>query len=96
MRISARAFLLLLTFPLTVMADWSDFLGPERNGKSQEKIEIAPWRNTGPPVVWHKKIGTSYGAPTIADGRLFIFARHGDMARLTCMESNTGDRNLAI
>ena len=90
MRSCARAFLILLTLPLTVLADWNDFLGPERNGKSEEKIEVAPWRNTGPPVIWHKKIGTSYGAPTIADGRLFIFARHGDMARLTCMESDTG------
>ena len=90
MKTCARVLLLLLSFPLTVMADWNDFLGPERNGKSQEKIEIAPWRNTGPPVVWHTRIGTSYGAPTIADGRLFIFGRHGDMARLTCMESDTG------
>ena len=90
MRTCARVLFLLLTLPLTVSADWNDFLGPERNGKSAEKIEIAPWRNTGPPVVWHKKIGTSYGAPTIADGRLFIFGRHGDMARLTCMESDTG------
>jgi len=87
---SARVILLLLTLPLTVSADWNDFLGPARNGKSQEKIEIAPWRNTGPPVVWHTRIGTSYGAPTIAGGRLFIFARHGNMARLTCMESDTG------
>ncbi len=90
MRTCARTLLLLLTLPLTVSADWNDFLGPERNGKSAEKIEVAPWRNIGPPVVWHKKIGTSYGAPTIADGRLFIFGRHGDMARLTCMESDTG------
>ena len=90
MRTCARTLLLLLTLPLTVSADWNDFLGPERNGKSAEKIEVAPWRNTGPPVVWHKKIGTSYGAPTIADGRLFIFGRHGNMARLTCMESDTG------
>ena len=90
MRTSARALLFFLSLPLTVLADWNDFLGPERNSKSQEKIDIVPWGNTGPPVVWHKKIGTSYGAPTIADGRLFIFARHGDMARLTCMESDTG------
>ena len=75
MRIPARAFLILLSLPLSVSADWNDFLGPMRNGKSQEKIEIAPWRNTGPPVVWHTRIGTSYGAPSIADGRLFIFAR---------------------
>ncbi|MCG9131666.1 PQQ-like beta-propeller repeat protein [Candidatus Poribacteria bacterium] len=97
MRTFARiVLLLLLNLWLTGLigtfaADWNDFLGPERNGKSQEKIDLAPWGETGPPVVWEKKIGTSYGAPTVANGRLFIFARHGDMARLTCLESSTGN-----
>ena len=96
MRTVARVFLLLLIFLSLGMvgayaADWNDFLGPERNGKSLEKIDIRPWDKTGPPIVWHKQIGTSYGAPTVANGRVFIFARHGDMARLTCMESATGD-----
>ena len=95
MRAPARVILLLLSLPLIVLADtlasdWNDFLGPERNGKSQEKIDIGPWGKTGPAVVWHKKIGVSYGAPVVADGRLFMFARHGNMARLTCMESDTG------
>ena len=95
MRNFARVVLRLLILSLmgledTFASDWNDFLGPERNGKSQEKIDITPWGKTGPPVVWEKKIGTSYGAPTVANGRLFIFARHGDMARLTCMESTTG------
>ena len=96
MRTFARVFLLLLIFLSLRMAgayavDWNDFLGPERNSKSQEKIDIRPWDRKGPPIVWHKQIGTSYGAPTVANGRVFIFARHGDMARLTCMESATGD-----
>ena len=96
MRTVARVFLLLLIFLSLGMvgayaADWNDFLGPERNGKSLEKIDIRPWDKTGPPIVWHKQIGTSYGAPTVANGRVFIFARHGGMARLTCMESATGD-----
>ncbi len=96
MRTLARVSLFLLSLSLTLLADarasdWNDFLGPERNGKSQEKIDITPWDKTGPPVVWHQRIGTSYGAPTVANGRLFIFARHGDMARLTCMESTTGN-----
>ena len=90
--------LLLLNFWLTGVvgtfaSDWNDFLGPERNGKSQEKIDIAPWGEAGPPVVWRKQIGTSYGAPTVANGRLFIFARHKNMARLTCLESTTGSEH---
>ncbi len=96
MRTFARVFLLfLLLLSIGVLgvyaADWNDFLGPERNGKSLEKIDIHPWDKTGPPVVWHKQVGTSYGAPTVANGRVFIFARHGSKARLTCMESATGD-----
>lgn len=88
-------FILILTFLLRgfvddVASDWNDFLGPERNGKSSEKISISPWDETGPRVLWQRKIGTSYGAPTVANGRLFIFARHGHTARLTCMESDTG------
>ena len=95
MRAPARIVSLLLSLPLIVLADtlasdWNDFLGPDRNGKSQEKIDIVPWGETGPPVVWHKRIGVSYGAPVVANGRLFMFARHGNMARLTCMDSNTG------
>ena len=96
MRTLARVTLCLLSLPLTLLADapaadWNDFLGPQRNGKSEEKIDIAPWGKTGPPIVWHKQIGTSYGAPTVANGQLFIFARHGNMARLTCLESTTGN-----
>ena len=96
MRTLTRVILFLLGLPLTLLADaqasdWNDFLGPQRNGKSQEKIDIAfHGGKAGPPIVWHQRIGTSYGAPTVANGRLFIFARHGDMARLTCMESDTG------
>ncbi len=86
-------FILLMLFVLTEVhpSDWQDFLGPERNGKSKEKINITPWKKTGPPILWSKEIGTSYGAPTIANGRVYIFARHGDIARLTCLESDIGN-----
>ena len=52
MRTFARVLLLLLSLPLTMLADalasdWNDFLGPERNGKSQEKIDIALWGKNG-------------------------------------------------
>ena len=86
---------LLIYLPLMVVAnihasDWEGFLGPQQNNKSQEKINITPWQQTGPPVLWSKEIGTSYGAPAVANGKVYIFARHGDMARLTCLDSNTG------
>ena len=88
MTTSARVLLLFLSLPLTVLADWNDFLGPERNGKSQEKIEIAPWRNTGPPGCMaqedrHQLRGTHHRRRTIVylrtarrHGAPYLFGKH--------------------
>ena len=70
---------------------WDRFLGPTGDGKSPETSLLTSWPPAGPPVVWDQEIGTSYGAPTISQGRLFMFDRHGGFARLTCMKSETGD-----
>ena len=71
--------------------DWQGFLGPTGNGKSPEKGLHLPWAEPGPPVVWHKHIGAGYAAPSVSQGRLFTFCRHGNIARLTCMRSETGE-----
>ena len=72
-------------------SDWSRFLGPTGDGRSPETDLLTSWSPTGPPVVWEKEIGTSYGAPVVSQGRLFMFDRHGGSARLTCMKSETGE-----
>ena len=72
-------------------SDWNRFLGPTGDSKSSETSLLTSWSPAGPPVVWEKEIGTSYGAPTVSQGRLFMFDRHGGLARLTCMRSETGD-----
>ena len=72
-------------------SDWDRFLGPTGDSKSAETNLLTSWSSAGPPVVWEKEIGTSYGAPSVSQGRLFMFDRHGELARLTCMKSETGD-----
>ena len=72
-------------------SNWDGFLGPTGDGKSPEISLLTSWSPAGPPVVWEKEIGTSYGAPTVSQGRLFMFDRHGGSARLTCMKSETGE-----
>src|SRR6267142_1981144 len=72
-------------------SDWPGFLGPLGTSVSTEKGIITPWPNEGLRVVWHKRVGTGYGMPSISQGRLFQFDRHGDDARLTCLNSETGD-----
>ena len=72
-------------------SDWPDFLGPRRDNKSPETGILTDWPAGGPRVVWKKPLGTGYGTCSISQGRLMQFDRHGDMARLTCMNSETGE-----
>jgi outer membrane protein assembly factor BamB len=71
-------------------SDWPIFLGPNQDSRSPEKGILTKWGDSGPKLVWHKQLGTSYGAPTIADGRLMQFDRFGDKSRLYCLDAKTG------
>lgn len=72
--------------------DWPDFLGPHRNGKSDEKELPSEWPSQGPRVVWQQKIGAGYAGPTISGGRLLHFSRVDDEARLVCLHAETGQQ----
>lgn len=75
--------------------DWPAFLGPSGDGKSSEKGILTEWPDDGPPLEWKMRLGTSYGAPAISRGRMFMFDRHdprpraAGKARLTCYEAET-------
>jgi outer membrane protein assembly factor BamB len=71
--------------------DWPVFLGPSGNSKSPETGILTDWPETGPRLVWHRPLGTSYGAPTLSRGRLFQFDRFGERARLYCLHAETGE-----
>jgi outer membrane protein assembly factor BamB len=72
-------------------SDWPCFLGPTGDSVSSEKGILSPWPKQGLRIVWQKETGTGYSMPVISRGRLFLFDRHGDRARLTCLKSETGD-----
>ena len=73
--------------PRETGSDWPRFLGPTGDGKSTERIRTA-WPL---PILWHKKIGDGYSMPSVAEGRIFVFDRHGDKARLSSWRSDTGE-----
>jgi outer membrane protein assembly factor BamB len=74
----------------TAGIDWPSFLGPQRNSRSPETGVTADWAAHPPHIVWHGELGESYSSPSISRGRLFHFDRHGDVHRLTCLNSETG------
>jgi outer membrane protein assembly factor BamB len=71
-------------------SDWPAFLGPTGDSKSTETGILTRWPAAGPKLLWHQPLGTSYGAPTISEGRLFQFDRFGGVARLYCLSAITG------
>jgi outer membrane protein assembly factor BamB len=72
-------------------SDWATFLGPLGTGASPETGVVAPWPAGGPRLVWHVKIDGGYANPAISRGRLFLFDRRRDQARLRCLNSETGE-----
>jgi outer membrane protein assembly factor BamB len=70
--------------------DWPTFLGPTRDGKSQEQDLNFDWPPEGPPVVWQVPLGKGYSGPAISRGRLYHYDRYGDEDRLICREAETG------
>jgi outer membrane protein assembly factor BamB len=76
--------------------DWPSFLGPTGDGKSPEKGILTRWRNLSPELpglklVWSRPLGIGYDPPTVSRGRLFLFDRFGEMARLYALNSETGE-----
>lgn len=71
--------------------DWHRFLGPNGDGKSPEAGILTDWPEDGPRLVWQRKLGEGYAMPSISLGRLFLFERHGNRARLVCLRSETGE-----
>lgn len=71
--------------------DWPHFLGPTRDGKSPETGILSEWPEVGPPIVWQREIGTSYGIGCVSRGRYFQFDRYGDHARLSCLNAESGE-----
>lgn len=71
-------------------SDWPGFLGPTGDSVSSETGIVSPWPANGLRVVWQIPTGIGYGVPAISKGRLFLFDRHRDQARLGCRNSETG------
>ncbi|MEY5009112.1 MAG: hypothetical protein RLZZ253_251, partial [Verrucomicrobiota bacterium] len=59
-------------------ADWPEFLGPNRDNTSPETGLTEILGPSGPALVWEKRVGTGYSAPSIRAGLLVLHERVGD------------------
>ncbi len=74
----------------TQAADWPQFLGPTRNGVTEEPNLAVEWSSNGPPVVWRKTVGHGFSGPVVAEGRVILFQRVNDEETVDCLEATTG------
>ena len=59
--------------------DWPQWQGPDRNAVSKETNLLKEWPESGPPLAWKiSGLGTGFGGPSIADGRIFGLSHRGD------------------
>jgi outer membrane protein assembly factor BamB len=81
---------LLLSLSTAAAADWPQWLGPNRNASSTEKI--APWKEA-PRVLWHQAVGEGHSSPVVAGGRVFLHTKvkGKDAEQLTAYDSRTGE-----
>jgi outer membrane protein assembly factor BamB len=70
--------------------DWPNFLGKRYDGKSSETGIRTEWKNGKLPLLWTKKLDTSYGIGSVAYGRIYLFGRRGNEEVLTCLNAETG------
>ncbi len=71
--------------------DWPQYLGPRRNGTSDEKEILRSWPQQGPEVLWSVNIGIGFGGPVIKEGKAYLLDRDdkaGD--KLRCFDFSSG------
>jgi len=72
-------------------ADWPQFLGPTRDGKSPQTGLDRTLGGGQPKVLWTVQLGEGYGGPAIRDGKVFVLDRQLDARDvLRCLDLKTG------
>jgi len=72
-------------------ADWPQWRGPNREGKSADTGLLKEWAKDGPPLAWKiTGIGGGYSAASIAAGRIFGMSNRGDDEVVWAMSETDG------
>lgn len=89
-----RLVMIVLTLN-AIAADWSQFLGPQRDGSTTEKF--APW--TEPPkVLWKASVGDAHSSPVLYKGVVYAFFQlkgsdsETDREALAAFDAATGEK----
>ena len=86
-----RLLLPLLLLPaFAPAADWPQFLGPNRDSTTPDKIPA--WKDA-PKELWKKPVGEAHSSPVVAGGIVYVFAKvdKKEEEGLTAFDAKTGE-----
>ena len=67
-------------------AEWPQWRGADRDGKSPATGLLEEWPDGGPPLAWtYRKAGKGYSGPAVKDGRLYMMGADDDGAFAVCL-----------
>ena len=87
----ASLLLFIVLLPLA-SAEWNQWLGPNRDGKSPETGLLAVWPESGPKQVWQvESLGAGYSSFAVANGTLFTQGVKNGKQFLIALNAETGE-----
>jgi outer membrane protein assembly factor BamB len=81
----------MMTAGSSLAADWPQWRGPNRDGKSVDTGLLKQWPENGPPLAWRvDTLGGGYSTPSIAAGRIFGMSNRGDKEVVWALSEKDG------
>lgn len=69
---------------------WTNFRGPNRDGRYDEMAVLTNWPSQGLPLVWKVPVGVGYASFTIADGLAYTIEQRRRQEVVAAYDVNTG------
>lgn len=87
-----RALMVLfLSISISHAEDWPQWLGPNRDGSTPEKV--APWKGQLKEL-WKVKVGEGHSGPIVAKGKVYLHTRvpGSDVEELSAFDADKGEK----
>jgi alcohol dehydrogenase (cytochrome c) len=90
-RVTVTAVVWMAVAGSCLAADWPQWRGPNRDGKSADTGLLKQWPENGPPLAWRvDTLGGGYSAPSITAGRIFGMSNRGDKEVVWALSEKDG------
>lgn len=69
---------------------WTNFRGPNRDGRYEEMEVLTAWPAQGPPLIWKQPVGIGYASFVVADGRAYTIEQRRGKETAAAYDVGTG------